>query len=174
VGIEVGFTRRATILTTLMALTALAFSAGCRRRDRGLSSMINMADPTTAKQLVSGFHAVESGAWRWTMKKFSVVLKPPAGSETSGAMLRFRMFISPDQLKNLGPITLSADVDGHQLESQTFTTDGDQLYSRPVPPELLKSSEVRINFSLDKAREGDNIDGRQLGVVASLIGLQAR
>jgi hypothetical protein len=170
VAIDVGFTRRAAILATV----AVALTVGCRHKEKGLSSMVNMADPSTATQLVSGFHPVEAGAWRWTMRKFSVVLKPPQGSDQSGATLRFRVFISDDQINRLGPITLSADVDGHQLEPQTFSKPGDYAYSRPVPAEALKVPSVKVNFSLDKAREPDSVDGRQLGVVASLIGLQPR
>ena len=168
--IDLRFTRYAAILTTV----AVALTFGCRHKQKGLSSMVNMADPSTATQLVSGFHAVESGAWRWTMRKFSVVLKPPLGSEQTGATLRFRLFISDDQINRLGPITLSADVDGHQLEPQTFSKSGDYAYSRPVPAEALKAPSVKVSFSLDKDREPDNVDSRQLGVVASLIGLQPR
>jgi hypothetical protein len=163
------FTRRAALLTVAVALTV-----GCRHKDKGLSSMINMADPSTAAQLTSGFHAVESGAWRWTMKKFSVVLKPPTNSDQAGATLRFRMFISDDQIKHLGPMTVSSEVGGQQLEPQTFSKGGDVTYSRRVPAEVLKGASVKVNFSLDKARDGDAVDGRQLGVVALLIGLQPR
>jgi hypothetical protein len=170
VAIDVVFTRRATILTTVV----VALTFGCRHKEKGLSSMVNMADPSTATQLVSGFHAVENGAWRWTMRKFSVLLKTPPGAETRGGTLRFRLFISDDQINRLGPITLSADVDGHPLEPQTFAKPGDYVYSRPVAAEVLKAPTVRVNFSLDKDREPDNVDGRQLGVVASLIGLQPR
>ena len=136
--------------------------------------MVNMADPSTAAQLVSGFHGVEQGAWRWTMKKFSVILKPPVGSDQKGATLRCKVFISDDQINRLGPLTLSVDIDGQAVEPETFSKPGDQVYSRPVPPELMKASSVKVNFSLDKAREPDNVDGRQLGVVASVIGLQSR
>lgn len=136
--------------------------------------MISMADPSTATQLVSGFHAVENGAWRWTMKKFSVILKPPAGSDQNGATLRFKLFISDDQINRLGPITLSAEINGTQLDPQTYDKPGDVVYSRPVAADALKGASVKVNFSLDKAREPDNVDGRQLGVVASVIGLQPR
>ena len=168
--IDAGFTRRAMIFATV----AVALTVGCRHKERGLSSMVNMADPTTATQLVSGFHAVENGGWRWTMKKFSVVLKTPQGGETNGGMLRFRLFVSDDQINRLGPITVSADIDGHQLEPQTFSKPGDYAYSRPVPADALKTPSVKVNFSLDKDREPDNVDGRQLGVVALTIGLQPR
>jgi hypothetical protein len=170
VAIDVGFTRSAAILTTV----AVALTFACRHKEKGLSSMINMADPSTAPQLVSGFHALENGAWRWTMRKFSVMLKPPLGSDQNGAMLRFRLFISDDQINRVGPITLSAEIDGHPLDPQTFTKPGDYAYSRTVPADLLKAPSVKVVFSLDKAREPDGVDGRQLGVVASLIGLQPR
>ena len=167
---EIVFTRRAAILCTV----ALALTVGCRHKEKGLSSMVSMADPTTATQLASGFHAVENGAWRWTMKKFSVVLKPPMGSDQTGATLRFKLFISDDQINRLGPITVSAEINGTQLDPQTFDKPGDTVYSRPVPADALKSPSVKVNFALDKAREPDNVDGRQLGVVASVIGLQPR
>jgi hypothetical protein len=170
VAIDDRFTRRAAILTTV----ALALTVGCRHKEKGLSSMVNMADPSTATQLVSGFHAVENGAWRWTMRKFSVVLKTPQGAETNGAMLRFKSFISDDQINRLGPITLTADVDGHQLEPQTFSKPGEYVYSRLVPAEALKAPSVKASFTLDKSREPDSVDGRQLGVVALLVGLQPR
>jgi hypothetical protein len=170
VSIEIVFTRRVAVL----GLVVLALTAGCRRKDKGLSSMVSMADPSTATQLVSGFHAVESGAWRWTMKKFSIVLKPPQGADQNGATLRVRLFVSDDQINRLGPITLSAEVNGVQLEPQTYSKPGDTAYSRTVPADVLKGASVKVNFSLDKAREPDNVDGRQLGVVASVIGLQPR
>jgi len=136
--------------------------------------MVNMADPSTSAQLLSGFHGVEQGAWRWTMKRFSVVLKPPVGADQKGATLRLKMFLSDDQVARLAPLTITADIDGQALEPQTFTKAGDQVYSQPVGAELMKASSVKVNFSLDKAREPDNVDGRQLGVVASVIGLQTR
>ena len=164
------FTRRAVVLATV----ALALTLGCRHKEKGLSSMINMSDPSTATQLVSGFHAVENGGWRWTTKKFSVVLKTPQGAETNGGMLRFKTFVSDDQINRLGPITVSADIDGHQLAPQTFSKPGEYVYSQPVPAEELKAPSVKVTFNLDKAREPDNVDTRQLGVVALLIGLQPK
>lgn len=167
---EIVFTRRIAAL----GMIALVLLGGCRRKEKGMSSMISMADPSTATQLVSGFHAVEQNAWRWTMKKFSVVVKPPLGSDQKGATLRLKLFVPDDQISRLGPITLTCDVNGTQLDPETFTKPGDTVYSRSVPPEALKASSVKINFSLDKVREPDNVDGRQLGLVASLVGLQPR
>ena len=76
--------------------------------------------------------------------------------------------------RRLGPITVSAEINGTQLDPQTYSKPGDTVYSRPVPAEALKGQSVKVNFALDKAREPDNVDGRQLGVVAMVIGLQPR
>src|SRR5690348_1973152 len=64
--------RRAVVVAAVLAISMVVVP-GCRRKERALSNMVNMSDPTTATQLVSGFHAVESGAWRWTMKRFSLI-----------------------------------------------------------------------------------------------------
>jgi len=165
--------RRAVVLAAVLAISMVVVP-GCRRKERALSNMVNMSDPTTATQLVSGFHAVESGAWRWTMKRFSLILKPPPGSEQNGATLRLKMFLSDEQIKNLGPITVSAEVNGVPLQPQTFSKSGETVYSRPVPPEALRAPSVKASFTLDKAREPDTVDGRQLGVVAEVIGLSPR
>lgn len=136
--------------------------------------MVSMADPSTATQLASGFHAVENNAWRWTMRKFSVNLKPPLGSDQKGATLRFRFFVPDDHINRLGPVTLSAEIDGQQLEPMVISKGGEGMYSRPVPPELLKKQSVEVKFTLDKSREPDTVDTRQLGLVAILVGLQPR
>ena len=172
--IEKVFARRVAILVTV-TLAGMSLSlGGCRHKDKGLGSMISMADPSTAPQLVSGFHAMENGAWRWTMKKFSVVLKPPVGSDQSGATLRFKMYIPDDHVNKLGPVTLSCDVNGTQLDPETLTKGGEQVYSRSVPADALKGSSVKVNFALNKAREPDASDVRELGVVAIVIGLQPK
>jgi hypothetical protein len=173
VEIDLAFTRRWSLL---VAGAAFVVALGCHSatKEKGMASMINMADPSTANQLLSGFHAVEQNAWRWTTRKFAVMLKTPAGSEQNGATLRLRLFIPDNQIKNLGPITMSADVDGHQLDPQTFEKGGDFAYSRPVPADALKASAVRVTFNLDKFQAPNGVDGRELGVVASVVGLQSR
>ena len=42
-----------------------------------LASTFQIGDGTLAKQLAGGFYDIESGSWRWTMKKFAVTLGPP-------------------------------------------------------------------------------------------------
>src|ERR1039457_4839403 len=63
-------------------LLTLAFAPlGCKRQQTGqgasaMASTIHMGDPQTAPQLVSGFYGIEQNAWRWTGRRFSLVLRP--------------------------------------------------------------------------------------------------
>src|SRR4051812_31507163 len=60
-----------------------------------LVSNVRMNDAAASAQLLSGFYPVESGAWRWTAGKFSVLLRTPPGSAQSGATFNFA-FTIPD------------------------------------------------------------------------------
>src|SRR5262245_59471694 len=75
-------------LGVFLLVTSLLVS-GCKRRERKirvqqtdedtatLASMIHMGDPKVAPQLLKGFYNIEENAWRWTMGKFAVALRPP-------------------------------------------------------------------------------------------------
>ena len=45
-----------------------------------MQSVLNMGDPKVESQLVTGFHGIEAGAWRWTEKQFTVALRTPFGA----------------------------------------------------------------------------------------------
>jgi hypothetical protein len=153
----------------------LTFSPGCNRaRRKSLSSSISTADPSAATQLTSGFYGVESNSWRWTAREFSVMLQPPAGSDRAGARLQVRLFIPDNQIAKLGSMTLSADIDGHDLPSQTFSKGGAYVYAPEVPPEALRSNVVPVNFSFDRAAPPAGGDVRELGAVVSAVGLVSR
>ena len=51
-----------------------------------------------------------------------------------GATLRFKLFVPDDHVTRLGPLTLSAEIDGQQLEPLVTSKGGEVLYSRPLPP----------------------------------------
>jgi len=135
-------------------------------------SAINIADPDDSIQLLSGFYAVEMHAWRWAAKKFSVVLKPPAGAERNGARLVLKLYLPPSQTQLLGAITLRADVDGHPLDARTFSEPGAYTYAAAIPPADLQSQLVTANFYLDKAVTNLKTDPRELGTVVNAIGFE--
>ena len=134
------------------------------------SSSINAADQAHAVQLLAGFYGVEMNAWRWTAKNFSVALKPPPGSERRGAQVDLNLYVPPIQIQTLGPVTLSANVDGYALKTRTFSAPGSYTYSALVPAKELHSPLVTVNFSWDKAVTTLKTDARELGSVVNSVG----
>jgi hypothetical protein len=134
-------------------------------------SVVKMGDPAAEPQLVRGFYGVESGTWRWTASKFAVKLRPPEGSAQTGATLQLQ-FSLPDVIVNkVGPVTLSAIVNGTALASQTYSKSGEYLYSAAVPGAALSAATVTAEFTTNKAMPPANGDQRELALVAVSVGL---
>lgn len=168
-----------------LALVIALAPAGCRMRkkaaqksasedDGQLASVVNVAEPRTAVQLTQGFYGVENNSWRWTMKNFSVALRPPRGSNQNGATLQLS-FALPDAVFNkVGAVTLSARVNGADVGAQTFTQPGESVYRRDVPAAALANEVVVVDFSVDKTLPPTAQDARELGIVVSTIGLVSK
>ena len=76
-----------SISLTLMLLTALLVSGGCKHRRGEIASTAFAGDPAFAGHFTSGFYDIEANAWRWTNKEFAVTLNPPLHAEERGAQL---------------------------------------------------------------------------------------
>jgi hypothetical protein len=139
-----------------------------------LASSFQMGDRTMARQLASGFYDIESDAWRWTMQKFAVNLHPPARSAQQGAVLELHLTVPESSIEKLGSITLSATIGGTALAPETYSKGGAYSYRRDVPANLLAGDAVRVDFQLDKAIPPGDADKRELGVVASSVGLATK
>jgi hypothetical protein len=162
-------------LVVLVAIVAiLPVTTGCHRTFKEPASQINMADPVTSGQLNSGFYTIESNTWRWTARKFSVMLKPPSGSGQRGAILRLHLYISAGQLQTLGPMTLSTNAGGYSLDPQTFSVAGPYVYSRDVPAPALDTNILPVKFCFDKAATPSDTDARQLAAVVTSVELQTK
>src|ERR1035437_1340741 len=75
---------------SLLLLTLAFAPLACKRKQAGqgasaMASTIHMGDPQAAPQLTSGFYGIEQNAWRWTARRFSLVLRPPFGASQKGA-----------------------------------------------------------------------------------------
>jgi hypothetical protein len=172
---------RCQILICSLALCA----AGCRRASPDLAGYtleepprqavaLDLGDPASASQLVSGWYPVERNAWRWTARNFAVVLRPPPAAARKGAILRFRFSLPDMVLSRLKQLTLSASVLGTRLAPETYHRVGPAIYQRDVSAALLPGESVRIDFSLDKALPAGDFDPRELGVIANQVGLETR
>ena len=173
-------------LIGVLCLCALGFAfPACKRREKarvqtveetsiGLASTVSMADPKQAAQLAKGFYDIEQNAWRWTMGHFSVVLRPPAGAAQKGATLVVHFAVPGSITERLKQVALSATVNGTALPAETYSKEGEQVYAKDVPASALAGDAVTVNFSLDKFVPAGTIDQRELGIVVTSIGLEAK
>jgi|SRR5215831_18014647 len=168
-----------------LALVAalLWMPAGCRRGKKGaeaasggprFATTVHMGDPRSAGQLVSGFHDIEDNAWRWTARKFAVDVGTPPGAAQNGALLEFEFTVPQPVIDQLKSVSVSASVDGNVLPPESYSQPGTYSYKRDVPAALLGKESVRAAFELDKAIPPGPADQRELGVVASSVGLKAK
>jgi hypothetical protein len=123
---------------------------------------------------LKGFHDVEGNAWRWTMGKFSVTLQPPANAPQKGATLVVKMSIPEAIMSRVNSTTLTANVNGAAIPGETYTKAGDHIYSKDVPASALSADAVTVEFALDKYLPPGAVDQRELGLVVSSIGFEAK
>jgi hypothetical protein len=161
-----------SVAQIVLALTVAVVFPACHRV-AGQASTFNVADPTRSNQLIYGYYGVEAKPSRWTARKFSFALKPPAGSATKGGKLWIRLFVPDLQIRNIGPMTLEASIDGYSLAPQEFTEGGMYVYAAKVPAELLDTNLVPVHCEFDRAAPPSAADNRELGAVLTEVGLQA-
>jgi hypothetical protein len=133
-----------------------------------------VADPAASVQLGRGFYAVENDSWRWTARSFSVTVRPPKKAAANGARLVFKFAIPEAVMNRVKAMKLTAKVNGTELPAEEYTNAGDHTYSRDLPASLMRTEAVTVDFALDKFLPPSPADDRELGVVASLIGLEAK
>jgi hypothetical protein len=171
---------------TVAALCCLLIAAApaCKRRKvrsaatdeetPRMASVLNLGDPKVEPQLVTGFYGVESGAWRWSAKQFTVSLRPPLGAAAKGAKLTVKITVPQVVIDKNKNVTLSATVGNAALAPETYTTPGDYFYTRDVPAGALAGESVRVDFVLDKAMAPSGADIRELGIIVFSIGLEGK
>jgi hypothetical protein len=136
--------------------------------------MLHVADPRAGQQLVSGFHAIEQNAWRWTEEKFSVLLRPPREAAQKGALLSLKFSVPEAVSQKLGAMALEASIGGAPLGKESYTMPGEFTYSREVPAKLLAGESVRVDFALDKSLPPGEHDQRNLGVIVTAVGFETK
>ena len=168
-------------------LLSASFATGCKSREPDLEAYteeeaappraaagIQVADPRAAPQLVSGWWDVEDHAWRWTTRKFAVVLRTPIGAARRGATLRFRFTLPDVVFSRFKEIKLAASMQGKPLAPETYLQPGTALYTRDITADLVSTPSVRIDFELDHSFTPGNGDSRDLGVIARSMGLESK
>ena len=80
--------------------------------------------------------------------------------------------IAEASISRLGPLTLTATLNGSALGSETYDQAGDCIFTKPVPAEVLASETIEAAFELDKALPPTGSDLRELGVIAVSVALK--
>jgi hypothetical protein len=139
-----------------------------------LASIVHVADPRTAAQLLRGFYDVEQNSWRWTKGKFAVALRPPLGAAQTGATLTVKLAVPDPVIQSCKTVTLTPTVGDVTLPAQTYTQAGEYTLSRDVPGSALAGNSVTVQFSLDKTIPPTGADRRELGIVVTTVGLDPK
>ena len=139
-----------------------------------MASTVHLGDPRMGAQLVSGFYGVEGGAWRWTARRFTAVLRPPAGAAQKGATLTVKLTVPAVVIEKEKDVTLSASIGGTALAPEPYAKAGDYTFKRDVPAAALAGDTVRLEFELDKAMPPSGADQRELGIIVLVIGLESK
>jgi hypothetical protein len=176
-----------SVASYALIVSLLLTPAACKRRKTpvqqtieetavapSLASTVHMGDPRAAGQLVTGFHEVENHAWRWTMRQFSVLLRPPRGAAERGAVLTLNLTVPPVVLQTEKSISLTASINGTALGEETWSKPGNYVYKRDVPANVLSGDSVRVEFVLDKAIPPGDKDVRELGIVVERVALELK
>jgi hypothetical protein len=172
-------------VAVFMCAVLVMGGAGCKRGKKTrveatdesgpvLASVVNVADPRASVQLLKGFHDVEGNAWRWTMGKFSATLRPPLNAPQKGATLVVKLRIPEPVMDQLKSTTLTANVNGAPIPGETYSKAGEYTYSKDVPASALTADAVTVEFELDKFLPPGANDQRELGIVVSSIGFEAK
>ena len=171
------------LLTSLLLGVTMS---GCKRRKRtpestvaetptGPATMLSAADPRAAVQFTKGFYEVEDGQWRWSMREFSVALKPPAGADAKGATLYAKILFPDASIQKLGPVTLSAKIGSFTTTPARYDKPGLYEYRADLPASALTTSGMAtVDFTLDKALAPGVVDLRELGSIVRIVGFEAK
>ena len=138
-----------------------------------LMSVVHVADPRIANQLVEGFHQLTGGAWRWTEQCFAVNLEPPPPVPFHSPALELVFTVPEGTITALGSVTVTAKLEGVELGTMTVSEPRENIvFTSQVPSKLIGLAPVLAEFSLDKAMRASEHDGRELGVIAISIALR--
>jgi hypothetical protein len=68
----------------------------------------------------------------------------------------------------VGPIRMTARINGKTLGTRDYKTDGRYVWQQKVPSEMLDPNPVVVEFEIDRTRKDQ---GRELGVMAVSVSL---
>lgn len=133
-------------------------------------SYINTGDVRAKPQLISGWHSIEDGAWRWTAREAQAVLATPRDLPVNFEM---RLYFPEEHIRRAGgPVTVAILLDGKPFIRETYSAPGAHTLLQPVPAGSLSKPVTGVTVRLDRAVGPSDADRRELGVVVQGFGFQ--
>ena len=84
-------------------------------------------------------------------------------------------FAAPEPvIQKSGPISIIARAGGTELGRATYSQAGQQTFKAEVPASLLKPEVFTVEFQTDKFLAPSGGDLRELALIVSAIGLEAK
>jgi cephalosporin hydroxylase len=134
-------------------------------------SELHVVEISSRDRLLAGFYPPQGDeGWLRTARRFAVSIDPPPPRD---AETRLELdFSVPNELMDAkGPVTVTVRVNGTRIGSQKYKTQGRYFFEKRVPPDLLQSSPVRVEYELD--RWGTDPDsGRDVGLIVVGVNLK--
>lgn len=137
-----------------------------------LRRALSMDDPGL-EQFSTGLYELQPGGWRWTKPEFSLTLDGPDLPDAP-ATLSVNVFVPPQVIDKLGPITLDASIGGHAVQPETYSQQGQYTFLRKVPGDWLQHGANRFDFHVDKHLGPGPDYPRELGIVATGASLETQ
>ncbi len=130
--------------------------------------VVSMNDPGAPAHIVQDIGSkVESGAWRWALKRPELRF---AVSRTKNVKFVMDFAVSKTTFDSTGPVTISFFVNDKLLGRVRYDEPGNKHFEKPVPPEWLATDRMNtIAAEIDKLYVPPR-DGTKLGFVLSRAG----
>lgn len=136
-------------------------SSDDRRSYLFLKSSVHVPARAVPYALGDGWHEIEPDGWRWTERKFGIVLMALNEAEYSVTL----HFAIPATQSVADDLVLKAIAGTTELCSETYRSPGTHLYIRRIPKEPAAVDPLRIAFELSRVTQGAEGDKRELGVI---------
>ena len=138
-------------------------------------SYLQLGDIRSRAQLVSGWYAIEDGAWRWMAPEAEATLRP---LPDQAVQFELQLFFPPDFMRRAGsPVAVSVILNGKPFTSAMYFEPGGHTLAKRVPPELLGElftwPTTRVSIRVNPYVPPNATDQRALGAVVQGLGFVA-
>ena len=138
-------------------------------------SYLQLGDIRSRAQLVSGWYAIEDGAWRWMAPEAEATLRP---LPDQAVQFELQLFFPPDFMRRAGSaVTVSVILNGKPFTSAMYFEPGGHTLAKRVPPELLGElftwPTTRVSIRVNPYVPPNATDQRALGAVVQGLGFVA-